>query len=161
MPSLKTPTETVTNDVNAIRTPENNQTEQGQGEQTTLPIHNVRNLAGTIQPSASDVPTPTGTHEAELQRRLNEIEDLIRRIPGVPAPIKRSSVSSYADSPFTDNIALTEMPRKFSFLNMKLYDGTTDLDDYITQYKQWMFTTAIPRDLREACMCKGFVSSLI
>ncbi|KAL5563293.1 hypothetical protein UlMin_033040 [Ulmus minor] len=53
------------------------------------------------------------------------------------------------------------MPRKFSFPNMKLYDGTTDPDDHIAQYKQRMFTTAIPRDLREACMCKGFGSSLI
>ena len=91
------------------------------------------------------------THEAELQRRLNEMEDLIRRIPGVPAPMKKSSVNSYVDSPFTDNIALVEMPRKFSFPNMKLYDGTIDPDDHIAQYKQRMFTTTILRDLREAC----------
>ncbi|OVA11543.1 hypothetical protein BVC80_5069g1 [Macleaya cordata] len=44
---------------------------------------------------------------------------------------------------------------------MKLYDGTTDPDDHIAQYKQRMFTAAIPRDLREVCMCKGFGSSLI
>ncbi|KAL5569967.1 hypothetical protein UlMin_026542 [Ulmus minor] len=80
------------------------------------------------------------------------MEDLIRLIPGVPAPIKKSSVNSYADSPFTNNIALVEMPRKFSFPNMKLYDGTTDPDDHIAQYKHRMLTTTIPRDLREACI---------
>ena len=53
------------------------------------------------------------------------------------------------------------MPRKFNFPNMKLYDGTTAPDDHIAQYKQRMFTTAIPRELKEACMCKGFGSSLI
>ena len=79
----------------------------------------------------------------------------------MPALIKKSSVNSYADSLFTDNIALVEMPRKYSFPNMKLYDEMTDLDDHIAQYKQRMFKIAIPRDLREVCMCKGFGSSLI
>ena len=78
MPSLETPTEMVTNDVDTIRTPDNNRTEPGQGEQTTLPINNVRNFADSIQPGANNIPIPTGTHEAELQRIMNEMEDLIR-----------------------------------------------------------------------------------
>ena len=53
------------------------------------------------------------------------------------------------------------MSRKFSFPNMKLYDGTTDPEDHIARYKQRMFTLVIRRDLRESCMCKGFRSSLI
>ena len=89
------------------------------------------------------------------------MEDLIRRIPGMPILIKKIYVNSYANFPFTNNIALVEMPQKFSFPNMKLYNGMTDLDDHIAQYKQQMFMTAIPRDLREAYMCKGFGSSLI
>ena len=64
------------------------------------------------------------------------MEDLIKRIPGMPAPIKKSFVNLYADSPFTDNIALVEMPQKFNFPNIKLYDGTTYPDDHIAQYKQ-------------------------
>ena len=78
MPSLETPAETVTNDVSTIRTPDNNRTEPSQGEQITPPINNVRNFASTIHPGMSDIPMPTGTHKAELQRRLNEMEDLIR-----------------------------------------------------------------------------------
>ncbi|PON88390.1 hypothetical protein TorRG33x02_157560 [Trema orientale] len=99
--------------------------------------------------------------DPELTRRLAEMEALIQRIPGVPAPIKKSATSCYADSPFVDEISLVEMPRKFNFPNMKMFDGTTDPDDHITQYRQRIFTVAIPRDLREACMCKGFGSSLI
>ncbi|KAL5789154.1 hypothetical protein ACOSQ2_004042 [Xanthoceras sorbifolium] len=89
------------------------------------------------------------------------MEALIQRIPGMPTPIKKSAANSFADSPFVDTIALVEMPRKFNFPGMKQYDGTTDLDDHIAQYRQRMFTAAIPRDLREACMCKGFDSSLV
>ena len=63
------------------------------------------------------------------------MEDLIRRVPGMSAPIKKISINSYVDSPFTDNIALVEMPYKLSFPNMKLYDETSDSNDHIAQYK--------------------------
>ena len=53
------------------------------------------------------------------------------------------------DSLFEDSIAQAEMPKRLSFPNMKLYDGTIDPTDHITSYKQRMFTTAIPRDLYE------------
>ncbi|KAL2467016.1 Retrotrans gag domain-containing protein [Abeliophyllum distichum] len=86
---------------------------------------------------------------------------MVQRIPRVPAPIKKSAASCFTDSPFDDKIALAEMSKKFSFPNMKLYDGTTDPDDHIAQYRQRMFTAAILRDLREACMCKGFDFSLM
>ena len=110
MPLLETLTETITNDVGAICTPNNNRTELGQGEQVTLLINNVRNFANVPQPGANNNLIPSGTHEAKLQRWLNEMKDLIRWIQGVPKPIKKISVNSYADSPFTDNIALVEMP---------------------------------------------------
>ncbi|KAK2645890.1 hypothetical protein Ddye_021085 [Dipteronia dyeriana] len=85
---------------------------------------------------------------------------LIQRIPGVLTPIKKRTVNSFTDSPFVDVITLVEMPRKFNFPNMKQYEGMTNPDDHIAQYKQRIFTAAIPRDLREACMCKAFGSSL-
>ena len=89
------------------------------------------------------------------------MEDMIQRIPRMPTPIKKSYVNCYAHSPFMENIALVEVPKKFNFPNMKLYDGTTNPDDQIAQYRQWMFTIAIPRNLREACMCKWFGISLL
>ncbi|XP_057811678.1 uncharacterized protein LOC131025917 [Salvia miltiorrhiza] len=89
------------------------------------------------------------------------MEALIQRIPGVPAPIYKSSENCYADSPFVDEIALVEMPVKFNFPSMQMFDGTTDPTDHIAQYKQRMFIAAIPRELRQAYICKGFGSSLI
>ncbi|KAL5732712.1 hypothetical protein ACOSQ2_032404 [Xanthoceras sorbifolium] len=79
----------------------------------------------------------------------------------MPTPIKKSSINSFADSPFVDAIALVEMPRKFSSPNIKHYDGTTNSDDHIVQYRQRMFMAAVPRDLQEAYMCKGFRSNLV
>ena len=61
---------------------------------------------------------------------------MIQKIPGVPIPIKKSLLHSYVDSPFVQSITLIEMPKKFSFLNMKMYDGTTDPTDYIASYTQ-------------------------
>ena len=61
--------------------------------------------------------------DPELAQKLAEMEALIQRIPGMPAPIKKSAASCYADSPFVDDIALVEMPKKFNFPNMKMFDG--------------------------------------
>lgn len=67
---------------------------------------------------------------------------------------------SYADSPFADDIALIDIPKRFFVPNMEMYDGSTDPQEHIAQYKQRMFTVPIPRELREPCMCKGFGSTL-
>ena len=90
--------------------------------------------------------------EQAVAKRFAEMEALVQKILGVPAPIKKSLPHSYADSPFVDSIALIEMPRKFSFPNMKMYDGTTDPTDHIASYKQRMFIVAISREQHEACM---------
>ncbi|KAL5850137.1 hypothetical protein ACOSQ4_008150 [Xanthoceras sorbifolium] len=79
----------------------------------------------------------------------------------MPASIRKSSINSFTDSPFVNAIALVEMPRKLSFPNMKQYNGMTDPDDHIAQYRQCIFMVVINRDLQEACMCKEFRSSLV
>ena len=95
-----------------------------------------------------------------MAKKFAEMEAMIQKIPRVPTLLKKSLPHSYADSTFVDSIALVEMPKKFSFPNMKMYDGTTNPMDHITSYKQRMFTIAIPREQLEACMCKSFGSSL-
>ena len=85
---------------------------------------------------------------------------MIQRIPGVPKPLEKATPTSYADSPFCDNIALLEIPKRFTVPTMKSYDGSADPLEHIAQYKQRMFTVPITKDLREACMSKGFGSTL-
>ena len=71
--------------------------------------------------------------------------------PRIPTPIP----------PSFEDIASVEMPRKFSFTSIKIYDSTGDPDDHIAQYKQRMLAVALPKQSREAMMCKGFGSTLI
>ena len=96
-----------------------------------------------------------------MAKKLAEMETMIQWIPGAPIPLKKSQPHNYAYSPFVDSITLVEMPKKFIFPNMKLYDGTMDPTDHITSYKQRIFTATIRRELREACMYKSFRSSLL
>ena len=49
---------------------------------------------------------------------------------------------------------------KFSFPNIKAYDGTTDPDNHVAQDRQMMLAVALPKWSREATMCKGFGSTL-
>ncbi|KAF3535647.1 hypothetical protein F2Q69_00023590 [Brassica cretica] len=89
------------------------------------------------------------------------MQSMVERLPGVAPPIRRSNPDSYADTPFVEEIASVEMPRKFSFPKIKMYDGTGDPDDHIAQYKQRMLAVALPKESHEATMCKGFGSTLI
>ena len=63
---------------------------------------------------------PNTTLEYVVAKRFAEMEAMIQRIPGVPTPLKKSLPYNYVDSQFVDSIILVEMPKKFSFLNMKM-----------------------------------------
>ncbi|XP_013617532.1 PREDICTED: uncharacterized protein LOC106324054 [Brassica oleracea var. oleracea] len=99
--------------------------------------------------------------EQMFSKRFDALQSMVERLPGVAPPIRRSNPDSYADTPFVEAIALVEMPRMFSFPSIKMYDGTGDPDDHIAQYKQRMLAVALPKESREATMCKGFGSTLI
>ncbi|XP_048620015.1 uncharacterized protein LOC125590479 [Brassica napus] len=86
---------------------------------------------------------------------------MVERLPGVAPPIRRRNPDSYADTHFAEEIASVEMPRKFSFPSIKMYNGTGDPDDDIAQYKQRMLAVALPKESHEATMCKGFGFTLI
>ncbi|KAF3490180.1 hypothetical protein F2Q69_00052272 [Brassica cretica] len=99
--------------------------------------------------------------EQMFSKRLDAMQSMVERLPGVAPPIRKSNSDSYADTPFTDEITLIEMPRKFSFSNINAYDGTSDPDDHIAQYIQWMLDVALLKESHEATMCYGFSSTLI
>ena len=61
--------------------------------------------------------------------RLDAMLSMVERLPGVAPHIRKSNPDSYADTPFTDEITLIEMPKKFSFPSIKVYGGTTDPDN--------------------------------
>ncbi|XP_038718291.1 uncharacterized protein LOC120011280 [Tripterygium wilfordii] len=111
-----------------------------------------------IPPSSN--PSSMGAPLEEWTQRLATLESRMNKVPGVVAPPEKTPQSSFADSPFSPSIAMTEAPPRFAAPIMKLYDGTEDPEEHVAHYKQKMFATSIPLDLREACMCKGFGSTL-
>ncbi|KAF3516159.1 hypothetical protein DY000_02058614 [Brassica cretica] len=99
--------------------------------------------------------------EKMFSKRFDAMQSMVERLPEVAPPIRRSNPDSYADTPFVEGIVSVEIPRKFSFPSIKMYDGTGDPADHIAQYKQQMLAVALPKESREATMCKGFGSTLI
>ncbi|KAM0053668.1 putative virus X resistance protein-like, coiled-coil [Helianthus debilis subsp. tardiflorus] len=61
---------------------------------------------------------------------------------------------------FAPPICDAEVPKRFHIPTMKLYDGTTDPEEHIAQYREKMEINPIPEKLKEACLCKGFGSTL-
>ena len=66
-----------------------------------------------------------------FSKRFDAMQSMVERLPRVAPPIRRSNPDSYADTPFVEEIASVEMPRKFSFPSIKMYDGTGDPDNHI------------------------------
>ena len=60
--------------------------------------------------------------EQMFSKRLDAMQSIVERLPGIAPPIRKSDPDSYADTPFTDEITLIEMPRKFSFPSIKKID---------------------------------------
>ncbi|XP_021723769.1 uncharacterized protein LOC110691160 [Chenopodium quinoa] len=74
--------------------------------------------------------------------------------------MEEEAADGYIKSPFSEEIAMVEVPKRFSTPNMTMYDGTADPDEHVSLYKQKIMTSSIPRDIREAIMCKGFGATL-
>ncbi|KAM0055292.1 putative retrotransposon gag domain-containing protein [Helianthus debilis subsp. tardiflorus] len=78
----------------------------------------------------------TGINHA-MARELQKLKDMISSVPGVVKPIPEIADGSH-----------------------KLYDGTTDPEEHVAQYRERMEINPIPEKLKEACLCKGFGSTL-
>ncbi|KAF3602029.1 hypothetical protein F2Q69_00035270 [Brassica cretica] len=130
----------------------------------------VHNMEESDSEPESDKETPEKISATEssmtaylkkmFSKKFDAMQSMVGRLPGVAPPIRRSNPDSYADSLFVEGITSVKMPRKFSFPNIKMYDGTGDPDDHIAQYKQRMLAVALPKESRKATMCKGFGSTL-
>ncbi|KAF3526937.1 hypothetical protein F2Q69_00047853 [Brassica cretica] len=164
MPTLETPNSGTGVNLPPMTSQENAATrENAKGAQT----YDVENNESEPEP---DKEAPEGAAKMEspmvayleqmFSKRLDAMQSMVERLPGVALPIRKSNSDSYADIPFTDEITLIEMPRKFPFLIIKAYDGTSDPDAHVAQYRQRMLAIALPKESREDTMCKWFGSTL-
>ncbi|XP_074293432.1 uncharacterized protein LOC141620469 [Silene latifolia] len=111
---------------------------------------------GSFSPDSN----PLAGAGSSLEQQYQELRDLMYRISGVTRPLEKAERDIYADSPFVDDIALVGVPKGCVPPTMTLYDGTTDPLDHVNHYKQKMMVITATGPLKEACMCKGFGSTL-
>ena len=95
-----------------------------------------------------------------LGNYMRSLDERFAKIPGVPPPIEREAIDGFEESPFSEEIARVDIPKKFHLPNMISYDGTTDPDEHVALYKQKLMTISVSKRDREAVMCKSFGTSL-
>ncbi|KAJ9552165.1 hypothetical protein OSB04_016210 [Centaurea solstitialis] len=109
--------------------------------------------------------TPT---ENLMDVRLKMLEEqnkamlaLLAKLPGAAVPVEVEPKTGFQASPYVDEIALMEIPKKYNIPAFTTkYSGITDPVEHVAQYKQLMWTASIPSQYQEACMCKSFGSTL-
>ncbi|KAJ9541250.1 hypothetical protein OSB04_027756 [Centaurea solstitialis] len=109
--------------------------------------------------------TPT---ENLMDVRLKMLEEqnkamlaLLAKLPGAAVPVEVEPKTGFQASPYVDEIALMEIPKKYNIPAFTTkYSGITDPVEHVVQYKQLMWTASIPSQYQEACMCKSFGSTL-
>ncbi|KAL4329066.1 hypothetical protein AHAS_Ahas13G0262900 [Arachis hypogaea] len=87
----------------------------------------------------------------DLQREQLEA-DLKSKAPrSTPEEISRKE-----QDPFTREIMKTKIPKDFKLPDMVLYDGTTDLNHHLSNFRSRMYLT----DASDAVRCKAFPTTL-
>ncbi|KAI3742754.1 hypothetical protein L1987_60449 [Smallanthus sonchifolius] len=125
---------------------------------------NVNQPKKTISVGFSGSGIPAGGPDTgitpSMAKELKKLREMISSVPGVVQPLPEMSAISHRISRLAPPICDAEIPKRFQTPNMKLYDGTTDPEEHVAQYKERMEINLIPLDLKEVCLCKGFGSTL-
>ncbi|RRC79406.1 hypothetical protein [Escherichia coli] len=137
-----------------------------------IPTFASSTVHATIPPNvgntSNSIPTNPSTTEDPLNVRLKSLEEqnqkmfaLLAKLPGAAVPVEVEPRTGFQASPFVDEIALVDVPKKYSIPAFATkYSGVTDPVEHVAQYKQLMWTVPIPTQYQEVCMCKSFGSTL-
>jgi hypothetical protein len=107
-------------------------------------------------------PNDPVTRRLKLLEEQNErVLSLLAKLPGAATPIDVEPRTGFQASPFVDEIALIDVPKKYNIPAFTpKYSGITDPVEHVAQYKQLMWTTSIPHQFQEVYMCKSFGATL-
>lgn len=115
-------------------------------------VHDIEDSDSELEP---DQEAPEGA-VAAISSATTYLEQMFSKnfdaIQSLVALLQEWLPQSKKEIPTLMRIPRLRMPRKFSFLNIKMYDGTGDSDDHIAQYRQRMLAVALSREAREATM---------
>lgn len=123
---------------------------------------------GFPNPGFIPLATNVGNSNDPVAQRLKMLEDqnervlsLLAKLPGAAVPVDVEPHTGFQASPFVNEIALVDVPKKYSIPAFTpKYSGITDPTEHIAQYKQLMWTVSIPYQYQEVCMCKSFGATL-
>ena len=85
-----------------------------------------------------------------------QLRKVISSVPGVVQLVPDVSPTSHMISKFVPAIADTKVPKRFQTPNLKPYDGTTDPEEHVAQYRGRMEIIPIPTHVKEAYLFQGF-----
>ncbi|KAJ9544140.1 hypothetical protein OSB04_023847 [Centaurea solstitialis] len=126
-----------------------------------LPTAASSTVHTTIPPntgaSSGFIPTIPVTTEDPLNVRLKSLEEhnqklfaLLTKLTGAAVPVEVEPKTGFQASPFVDEIALVDVPKKYSIPAFATkYSGVTDSVEHVAQYKQLMWAVPIPTQYQE------------
>ena len=96
-----------------------------------------------------------------LEEQNEKVLSLLAKLPGAAVPVDVEPKTGYQASPYIDEIALVDVPKKYNIPAFTpKYSGITDPVEHVAQFKQLMWTVSIPSQYLEVYMCKTFGSTL-
>src|SRR5581483_6386581 len=106
-------------------------------------IPNVSNVLGTTSSSpTSDI---VDVRLKMLEEQNKAMLALLTKLPGAAVPIEVEPKTGFQASPYIDEIALVDIPKKYNIPAFTpKYSGISDPVEHIAQYKQLVWTVPIP-----------------
>ncbi|KAJ9544561.1 hypothetical protein OSB04_024268 [Centaurea solstitialis] len=126
------------------------------------PITHIPNLSNVSGTSSNPPPNDIVDIRLKMLEEQNKaMLALLTKLPGAAVPIEVEPKTGFQASPYIDEIALVDIPKKYNIPAFTpKYSGISDPVEHIAQYKQLVWTVPIPTQFQEICMCKGFGSTL-
>ncbi|KAJ9538325.1 hypothetical protein OSB04_031058 [Centaurea solstitialis] len=128
------------------------------------PVNNSRPIFPPLPSGTSSNPPPNDIVDIRLkmlEEQNKAMLALLTKLPGAAVPIEVEPKTGFQASPYIDEIALVDIPKKYNIPAFTpKYSGISDPVEHIAQYKQLVWTVPIPTQFQEICMCKGFGSTL-
>lgn len=104
---------------------------------------------------------PVAQRMKMLEEQNERVLSLLAKLPGAAVPVDVEPRTGFQASPFIDEIAMVDVPKKFNIPTFSpKYSGISDPTEHIAQYKQLMWTVSIPHQCQEVPSLSWSINSL-
>ncbi|KAJ9561930.1 hypothetical protein OSB04_007090 [Centaurea solstitialis] len=115
------------------------------------PITHIPNLSNVSGTSSNPPPNDIVDIRLKMLEEQNKaMLALLTKLPGAAVPIEVEPKTGFQASPYIDEIALVDIPKKYNIPAFTpKYSGISDPVEHIAQYKQLLWTVPIPTQFQE------------